>query len=153
THVGDVDGRVIIDDYGHHPTEIKAAISAARDAAKGRVIAIAQPHRYSRLKDLFDDFSTAFNDADAAYITPVYAAGETAIDGYSAQALAQKAKDNGHRRVAAIPDHTALIETLAKTSAPGDLIIFLGAGDITRWAADAPAALSAALAREGQEQS
>jgi UDP-N-acetylmuramate--alanine ligase len=152
THVGDAAGRVIIDDYGHHPTEIKAAISAARDASQGRVIAVAQPHRFSRLSDLFEDFSLAFNDADQAFITPVYQAGETPIEGYNAETLAQKAQDNGHKNIAAIADEAALIEALAKASRPGDLILFLGAGDITRWAYDTPAALEAALAKHGQAQ-
>jgi len=152
TRVGDVSGRIIIDDYGHHPTEIKAAISAARDATQGKVIAVAQPHRFSRLKDLFDDFSTAFNDADEAFITPVYPAGEEPIDGFNAQTLAQKAHDNGHRSIAAIADEASLMDALAQRSAPGDLIIFLGAGDITRWAHDAPTALEALLAEKGRGQ-
>lgn len=148
TRVGEVDGRVIIDDYGHHPTEIKAAISAARDATSGRVIAVAQPHRYSRLNDLFADFSLAFNEADQAFITPVYAAGETPIEDVNSGTLAELARANGHKNITAIADEAALIEALAFSSQPGDLILFLGAGDITRWAADAPAALNAALAKQ-----
>lgn len=149
THVADVAGRIIIDDYGHHPTEIKAAISAARDAAQGNVIAVMQPHRYSRLKDLFEDFSLAFNGADQAFITPVYAAGEAPIEGYDAETLAQKARANGHKNLNTVADEAALIEALAGSSAPGDLILFLGAGDITRWAANAPAALESALSKLG----
>ncbi|MEO0412364.1 MAG: UDP-N-acetylmuramate--L-alanine ligase [Pseudomonadota bacterium] len=143
TKVGEAAGRIFIDDYGHHPTEIKAALAAARDASKAGVIAVVQPHRYSRLNDLFDDFSLAFNDADAVFITPVFEAGETPIEGVNANALAQRAQANGHRSAEAVEDQQALIERLAAVSQPDDMIVFLGAGDITRWAADAPAVFQA----------
>ncbi|MEM6834395.1 MAG: UDP-N-acetylmuramate--L-alanine ligase [Pseudomonadota bacterium] len=140
TTVGEAAGRVFIDDYGHHPTEIKAALSAARDASAGRVIAVVQPHRYSRLHDLFDDFSLAFNDADQVYITPVFAAGEQPIDGVDSAALAAQVQANGHRHAQSVASQETLMKRLGKSSKPGDMIVFLGAGDITRWAAEAPTA-------------
>ncbi|MEM7568786.1 MAG: UDP-N-acetylmuramate--L-alanine ligase [Pseudomonadota bacterium] len=145
TQVGDVEGRVFIDDYGHHPTEIKAALAAARGASKAGVIAVMQPHRYSRLDDLFDEFSLAFNDADAVFVTPVFAAGEEPRDGINSDSLAARATANGHRAVEAVADQASLISRLAETAKPGDLVVFLGAGDITRWAAETPDAFKAAL--------
>ncbi|WP_435202834.1 UDP-N-acetylmuramate--L-alanine ligase [Qipengyuania sp. 902] len=126
----------IIDDYGHHPVEIKAVLGAARESAgRGRVIAVVQPHRYTRLNDLMDEFQTCFNEADLVYVTPVYAAGEDPIPGVDAQALVDGLKARGHRAAATIEDEQDLAETLAAELQEGDFVICLGAGDITRWAA------------------
>ena len=140
TKVGtvDVDGGAvsIIDDYAHHPVEIRAVLAAAREAVpEGRVIAVAQPHRYTRLRDLMDDFQTCFNDADMVLVTPVYEAGEDPIEGVSSAALVEGLKSRGHRSARTVADHGDLAATLAAEIAPGDIIVCLGAGDITRWAA------------------
>ncbi|WP_171009508.1 MULTISPECIES: UDP-N-acetylmuramate--L-alanine ligase [Sphingomonas] len=139
TKVGEVavDGGfvTIIDDYGHHPVEIRAVLAAAREGARGRVIAVVQPHRYSRLGNLMEDFQTAFNDADRVLVTPVYAAGEAPVEGVDAQALVDGLKRRGHRSAATIADADALADELAATIQPDDMIVCLGAGDITKWAA------------------
>ena len=135
THVGEVDGAAIIDDYGHHPTEIKAVLSAAREGAVGRVIAVVQPHRYTRLRDLMDEFQAAFNDADIVFVAPVYAAGEEPIEGVDAEALVEGLKQRGHRAVKAVADLDDLCANLRDLAAKGDMVICLGAGDITKWAA------------------
>ena len=135
TKVGEVDGVTIIDDYGHHPVEIRAVLSAAREGVKGRVIAVCQPHRYSRLGNLMEDFATAFNDADTVYITPVYAAGEAPIEGVSSAELVGKIKRRGHHNAQEIESAEALAKELADTTREGDLVVCLGAGDITKWAA------------------
>jgi len=135
TKVGEVQGAVIIDDYGHHPVEIKAVLAAAREGARGRVIALVQPHRYTRLQALMDDFQGAFNDADVVLVAPVYAAGEEPIDGVDSEALVAGLKERGHRAartVASLEDACAVLRDLA---ARGDMVICLGAGDITKWAA------------------
>ncbi|WP_284124660.1 UDP-N-acetylmuramate--L-alanine ligase [Parerythrobacter aestuarii] len=139
TKVGEVDGVTIIDDYGHHPVEITAVLGAAREAASssggGRVIAVAQPHRYTRLRDLMEEFQTCFNEADSVYVTPVYAAGEDPIEGVSAESLVEGLKLRGHRHASTIADEDELAKVLAGEIAPGDLVVCLGAGDITKWAA------------------
>ena len=135
TRVGEVDGAMVIDDYGHHPIEIKAVLQAARESAKGRVIAVCQPHRYTRLRDHLGEFATAFNDADMVYVTPVYAAGEDPIEGIDADALADKLREAGHRRVELVDDAEDLARTLSPVIREDDRIICLGAGDITKWAA------------------
>ncbi|MBB4154702.1 UDP-N-acetylmuramate--alanine ligase [Sphingomonas jinjuensis] len=135
TKVGEANGATIIDDYGHHPVEIRAVLAAARESAQGRVIAVVQPHRYSRLGNLMDEFQGAFNDADAVYVTPVYAAGETPVEGVDAEALVEGLKRRGHRDVATVADARDLATKLAASVAPGDQVICLGAGDITKWAA------------------
>ena len=136
----DTGAAVVIDDYAHHPVEIKAVLGAAReqvDAAGigGRVIAVAQPHRYTRLNDLMDDFQSCFNDADSVYVTPVYEAGEDPIEGADSAALVAGLKSRGHRSAAVIEDEIALAGALAAEITAGDIIVCLGAGDITRWAA------------------
>ena len=135
THVGDWNGVTIIDDYGHHPVEIAAVLQAARQVTKGKVHAVMQPHRYSRLRDLFEDFSTCFNDADRVYVADVYAAGEEPIEGVSSPALAESIRSHGHRFV-----NLTSKATLAKDLHPhlekDDLVVCLGAGDITYWAAE-----------------
>ncbi|WP_294300313.1 UDP-N-acetylmuramate--L-alanine ligase [uncultured Sphingomonas sp.] len=135
TKVGEVAGATIVDDYGHHPVEIRAVLSAARESAQGKVIAVVQPHRFSRLGNLMDDFQGAFNDADAVYVTPVYAAGEAPIEGVDADALVEGLKRRGHRQAATVVDANDLADVLAGEIGPGDQVICLGAGDITKWAA------------------
>jgi UDP-N-acetylmuramate--alanine ligase len=147
TKVGEVGGVTIIDDYGHHPVEIRAVLSAAREGAKGRVIAVVQPHRYSRLHDLMDEFQQAFNEADIVYVTPVYAAGEQPIEGVDAAALVQGLRTRGHRSASEIAGADALATELAGSLRPDDMVICLGAGDITKWAAGLAAAIEASRAK------
>jgi UDP-N-acetylmuramate--alanine ligase len=135
TKVGEVDGVTIIDDYGHHPVEIKAVLSAAREGAQGRVIAVVQPHRYTRLHDLMAEFQVAFNDADIVLVAPVYAAGEAPIEGVDAEALVEGMKQRGHLGAHAVADADEVCRQLRDLAAPGDMVICLGAGDITKWAA------------------
>lgn len=135
TKVGEVDGVTIIDDYGHHPVEIRAVLAAAREGVQNRIIAVVQPHRYSRLGDLMDEFQQAFNDADVVYVAPVYAAGEEPIEGVSAEALASGLKARGHRQARTITGPDELADLLAAEAQDGDMVICLGAGDITKWAA------------------
>jgi len=135
TRVGEVAGATVIDDYAHHPVEIRAVLAAAREAAKGRVIAVAQPHRYTRLRDLLGEFQSAFNDADMVYVAPVYPAGEQPIAGVDAAALVSGLKDRGHRAAAEVAGPDDLAARLAEGLAPGDMVVCLGAGDITKWAA------------------
>ena len=153
TKVGEValDGGVatIIDDYGHHPVEIRAVLSAAREGATSRVIAVVQPHRYSRLGGLMEDFQQAFNDADAVLVTPVYAAGEAPIEGVDADALVAGLKMRGHRSAATVADADALAVTLAGMVRAGDMVICLGAGDITKWAAGLADAVAAIIGEGG----
>jgi UDP-N-acetylmuramate--alanine ligase len=135
TKVGEVDGVTIIDDYGHHPVEIKAVLSAAREGAQGRVIAVVQPHRYTRLQNLMEEFRGAFNDADVVLVAPVYAAGEAPIDGVDHVALVEGLKERGHLGAYAVADADEVCRQLKDLAAPGDMVICLGAGDITKWAA------------------
>jgi UDP-N-acetylmuramate--alanine ligase len=135
TKVGEIGGATIIDDYAHHPTEIRAVLSAARESAQERVIAVVQPHRYTRLRDLMDDFQNAFNDADIVFVAPVYAAGEEPIEGISAEALAEGLRTRGHRLVKTVESAADLAANLRDLAAEGDVVICMGAGDITKWAA------------------
>ena len=135
TKVGEADGAMIIDDYAHHPTEIRAVLAAAREGAEGRVIAVVQPHRYTRLQALMEDFQNAFNDADVVLVAPVYPAGEDPIEGVDAAALAEGLRAHGHRMVRAVSDVDDLCRALRDLAADGDMIICMGAGDITKWAA------------------
>ena len=140
TRVGEVDGAVVIDDYAHHPVEIRAVLSAARESAQskdgtGRVIAVVQPHRFTRLRDLFEDFQNAFNDADVVFVAPVYPAGEQPIEGIDAAALAEGLRAHGHRMVRTVESTADLAENLRDLAADGDMIVCMGAGDITKWAA------------------
>jgi UDP-N-acetylmuramate--alanine ligase len=148
TKVGEIDvgdsKAIVIDDYGHHPVEIKAVLAAAREGAKGRVIAVVQPHRFTRLRDLMDDFQQAFNDADIVYAAPVYTAGEQPIEGVDSEALVAGLKGRGHRAAQTISGPEALAEALAFDLQPDDMIVCLGAGDITKWAAGLAAAIGAA---------
>jgi UDP-N-acetylmuramate--alanine ligase len=147
TKVGEVDGVAIIDDYGHHPVEIRAVLSAAREAASGRVIAVVQPHRYSRLQALMDEFATAFNDADLVLVAPVYAAGEDPIEGVNHEALVEGLKERGHLGAQPVADSSEVCRLLRDLAAPGDMVICLGAGDITKWAASLADGIRAARAK------
>ena len=133
TLTGNWNGVPVYDDYAHHPVEITSVLEAARGAAKSRVIAIVQPHRYTRLKNLFGDFCTCFNEADTVIVTPVYSAGEQPIDGADRDALIEGLKRQGHESVFAIDDESQLPEVVAANIQPGDLVIGLGAGTITEW--------------------
>ncbi len=135
TKAGEIDGATIIDDYAHHPVEIRAVLSAARETTEGRVIAVMQPHRYTRLGALMDDFQGAFNDADMVFIAPVYAANEDPIEGVDSEALAEGLRAHGHRMVKAVSGPDDLAHSLRDIAAEGDTIICMGAGDITKWAA------------------
>ncbi len=143
THTGSWNGVEIFDDYGHHPVEIKAVLKAAREATQGRVIAIAQPHRYTRLRDLFDEFSACFNDANIVALAPVYAAGEEPIDGVNSEKLVHRIRLGGHRDARHIAEPSAIAPMIRELARPGDLVVFLGAGNITQWANSLPKDLAA----------
>jgi UDP-N-acetylmuramate--alanine ligase len=134
TKVGEVDGAIVIDDYAHHPTEIRAVLAAAREGAEGRVIAVVQPHRFTRLQSLMEEFQSAFNDADVVFVAPVYPAGEEPIEGVDSNALAEGLRAHGHRMVRAVDDLDDLCGALRDLAAEGDIVICMGAGDITKWA-------------------
>jgi UDP-N-acetylmuramate--alanine ligase len=134
TKVGEVGGAIVIDDYAHHPTEIRAVLAAAREGAKERVIAVMQPHRFTRLQSLMDEFQNAFNDADVVFVTPVYPAGEEPIEGVDSAALADGLRAHGHRLVRTVESLDELCRELRDLAAAGDMIICMGAGDITKWA-------------------
>ncbi|RLK08535.1 UDP-N-acetylmuramate--L-alanine ligase [Ruegeria conchae] len=138
TKVGEINGVTIIDDYGHHPVEIAAVLKAARQATEGRVIAVHQPHRYSRLSDLFDDFCTCFNDADVVAIAEVFAAGEDPIEGADRDALVEGLIRHGHRHARAILDESDLVRLVREQARPGDMVVCLGAGTISAWANGLP---------------
>ncbi|MEK9827570.1 MAG: UDP-N-acetylmuramate--L-alanine ligase [Rhodospirillales bacterium] len=146
TKVGEIQGITIIDDYGHHPVEIAAVLAAARSVAKGRVIAVAQPHRYSRLQDHMEGFCTCFNDADQVIVAPVYPAGEKPISGVDHNTLADGLIAHGHKEVKTINDPSDLAELIAKNATSGDYVICLGAGTITQWAGQLPNELEQILA-------
>ncbi len=133
----------VIDDYGHHPVEIRAVLAAAREGAKGRVIAVVQPHRFTRLRDLMDEFQQAFNDADIVYAAPVYPAGEQPIEGVDSAALVEGLKRRGHRAASTIEGADELARAIAADVQADDMIICLGAGDITKWAAGLASAVAA----------
>ncbi|EJJ25758.1 UDP-N-acetylmuramate--L-alanine ligase [Rhizobium sp. CF142] len=138
TLTGEWNGVQIFDDYGHHPVEIKAVLRAAREACKGRIIAVHQPHRFTRLSSLFEEFAACFNDADSIFIAPVYAAGEDAIEGADSESLVSRIKSGGHRDARFLPSAEALPQMVAEIAKPGDFVVLLGAGSITYWAAALP---------------
>ncbi|MFP1633539.1 UDP-N-acetylmuramate--L-alanine ligase [Zhengella sp. ZM62] len=142
THTGSWNGVEVFDDYGHHPVEIKAVLAAARDACSGRVIAIAQPHRFTRLRDLFDDFAACFNDADLVGIVPVYSAGEDAIEGVNSETLVEKIRAGGHRDARLLEDQAEIAPFVRENAKPGDFVVFLGAGNISAWAYALPKELN-----------
>jgi UDP-N-acetylmuramate--alanine ligase len=143
TRVGEWNGVLIIDDYGHHPVEIAAVLHAARESAKGRVIAVMQPHRYTRLHDLFEQFCTCFNDADAVVVAPVYPAGEAPIPGIDRDTLVAGLRAHGHKQAVALEGPEQLAGIVRQLAAPGDYVICLGAGSITQWAYALPDDLKA----------
>ncbi|MBB4639737.1 UDP-N-acetylmuramate--L-alanine ligase [Rhizorhapis suberifaciens] len=147
TKVGEIDldgGKaIVIDDYGHHPVEIRAVLAAAREGAQGRVIAVVQPHRFTRLHDLMDDFQQAFNDADIVYAAPVYPAGEAPIEGTDSGELVAGIKRRGHHNAQTVADAEDLAARLAQQVETNDMIVCLGAGDITKWAAGLADAIKA----------
>lgn len=143
TKTGEWNGVTVIDDYGHHPVEIAAVLKAARDSYTGKVIAVVQPHRYTRLQSLFEEFCTCFNDADAVVVADVYAAGEAPIDGIDRDHFVAGLRAHGHREVIplpAAPELAGIVKELAKS---GDLVVCLGAGNITQWAYALPDQLKA----------
>jgi UDP-N-acetylmuramate--alanine ligase len=153
SRTGSHDGITVIDDYGHHPVEIASVLGAARRSTKGRIIAVIQPHRYSRLASLFDDFCTCCNDADAVIVAPVYSAGEAPIEGATHEALAQGLRDRGHRQVFQIETPDELPALVRGLAGPGDVVIFLGAGNITQWAHALPGQLAGLdTPKEGSQQ-
>ncbi|MGB8841355.1 MAG: UDP-N-acetylmuramate--L-alanine ligase [Aliidongia sp.] len=141
TRTGVSAGVTIIDDYGHHPVEIAAVLSAARQATEGKVVAVVQPHRYSRLASLFDDFCRCFNDADMVIVADVYAAGEAPIAGIDGDSLAEGLRARGHRHAVKLPAPTELARLVRDLTKPGDFVVCLGAGSITGWANALPGEL------------
>lgn len=142
TKTGEANGITVIDDYGHHPVEIAAVLKAARTAGTGRTIAVVQPHRYSRLAALFEEFCTCFNDADAVIVADVYAAGEAPIEGVSRDSLVEGLRMHGHRHVVALHNQQELAQVVREMAKPGDFVVCLGAGNITQWANALPGELS-----------
>ncbi|MCR6632622.1 MAG: UDP-N-acetylmuramate--L-alanine ligase [Magnetospirillum sp.] len=141
TKTGEAKGVTIIDDYGHHPVEIAAVLKAARSATTGNVVAVVQPHRYSRLSSLMAEFCTCFNDADTVIVADVYAAGEHPIEGVDKDALVKGLQEHGHRHVQALPEAKALAVMVNDIAQPGDFVVCLGAGNITQWAHALPGEL------------
>ncbi|MDA0261649.1 MAG: UDP-N-acetylmuramate--L-alanine ligase [Proteobacteria bacterium] len=138
TRVGTAAGITVIDDYAHHPVEIAAVLGAARAAYDGRIVAVVQPHRFSRLRDLFEEFCTCFNDADAVVVSEVYPAGEAPISGINRDTLVDGLRRHGHRHVVALPSHEHLAATTCDLAGNGDLVVCMGAGSITSWAQALP---------------
>ena len=134
TKVGEVNGVSIIDDYGHHPVEIAAVLKAARQVCDGRILAVHQPHRYSRLHSLFDDFCSCFNDADVVAIAEVFSAGEDPIEGVTRDELVTGLVRHGHRQALAIESEKDLVSLVREQMSPGDIVVCLGAGTISAWA-------------------
>ncbi len=151
TRTGTVDGVAVIDDYGHHPVEIRTVLRTARASTEGRVVAVVQPHRYSRLKSLFEDFCSCFHDADTVLVAPVYAAGEAAIPGFDRDALIEGLRGHGHRDARPIDGPDGLAERIRDIASPGDMVVCLGAGSITAWANALPGQLAALSGREAAE--
>jgi UDP-N-acetylmuramate--alanine ligase len=143
TKTGEWNGVTVIDDYGHHPVEIAAVLKAARAIVEGKVIAVVQPHRYSRLAHLFDGFCTCFNDADIVLVADVYAAGETPIEGVNCDGLVAGLIEHGHRYARPLADPSSLASVVRELTRPGDMVVCLGAGSITSWANSLPGELAA----------
>jgi len=143
TTTGTSGGVRVIDDYGHHPVEISSVLKAARAVTEGRVVAVVQPHRYSRLKDLFEDFCACFSDADVVIVADIYAAGEAPLEGASREALVDGLRRYGHRRALPLSGPEDLARLVLQETQDGDLVVCLGAGDITSWAYALPEQLDA----------
>lgn len=150
TRTGEAGGVTVIDDYGHHPVEISAVLAAARVVCRGRLIAVVQPHRYTRLQALFEDFCTCFNEADTVIVSPVHPAGEEPITGIDRDALIEGLRRHGHRRVLALEGPEDLAGLVAGEAGDGDMVVCLGAGTVTQWAHALPGEL-AALGADGGE--
>jgi UDP-N-acetylmuramate--alanine ligase len=146
TKTGEAGGVTVIDDYGHHPVEIAAVLKAAREATASRVIAVVQPHRYTRVANLFEQFCTCFNDADTVLVADIYPAGETPIEGIDKESLVQGLRAHGHRHAETVAAPQALADTIYDLANAGDFVVCLGAGSITNWAAALPAELDAVAA-------
>jgi len=149
TTTGVANGVRVIDDYGHHPVEIASVLKAARAVTEGKVVAVVQPHRYSRLRDLFDEFCHCFNDADTVIVADVYAAGEAPIEGFDRQALVEGLRRYGHRRVISLDAPGELAGVVSQEAKSGDVVVLLGAGDITNWSYALPGELES-LAQAAQ---
>ncbi|AJA66574.1 UDP-N-acetylmuramate--L-alanine ligase [Bradyrhizobium japonicum] len=143
TKTGEWNGVTVIDDYGHHPVEIAAVLKAARESTNGKIVAVVQPHRYTRLQSLFEEFCTCFNDADAVVVADVYAAGETPIDGIDREHFVAGLRAHGHREVIPLPGAPELAGIVKGLAKSGDLVVCLGAGNITQWAYALPGELKA----------
>ena len=143
TKTGETNGITVIDDYGHHPVEIAAVLKAARESTNGKVIAVVQPHRYTRLQSLFEEFCTCFNDADAVVVAEVYPAGEAPIEGIDRDHFVTGLRAHGHREVIPLPKSSDLAGIVKGLAKPGDFVVCLGAGNITQWAYALPGELKA----------
>ena len=149
TKTGESGGITVIDDYGHHPVEIAAVLRAARQATTGNVIAVVQPHRFSRVAHLFEDFCRCFNDADAVLVADIYAAGEAPIAGIDRDSLVAGLVSHGHRHAEAMKDPAHLPDIVSRLARPGDFVVCLGAGSITHWANALPQGLDRVRAAGG----
>ncbi|MCK5275715.1 MAG: UDP-N-acetylmuramate--L-alanine ligase [Alphaproteobacteria bacterium] len=143
TRTGEANGVTVIDDYAHHPVEITAVLKAARSASRGQVVAVVQPHRYTRLESLFEEFCACFNDADTVIVAHVYPAGEEPIPGIDRDALAEGLRGRGHRHVLTLDGEDDLARLVAEQTEPGDMVVCLGAGTISAWANALPGQLAA----------
>ena len=143
TKTGETNGVTVIDDYGHHPVEIAAVLRAARESTNGKVIAVVQPHRFTRLQSLFEEFCTCFNDADAVVVAEVYPAGEAPIEGIDRDHFVLGLRAHGHREVIPLPNAGALAGIVKGIAGSDDLVVCLGAGNITQWAYALPGELKA----------
>jgi UDP-N-acetylmuramate--alanine ligase len=143
TRTGEVNGITVIDDYGHHPVEIAAVLKAARESSNGKVIAVVQPHRYTRLQSLFAEFCSCFDDADAVVVADVYPAGETPISGIDRDHFVTGLRAHGHREVIPLAKSSDLARIVKGLAHKGDLVVCLGAGSITQWAYALPGELKA----------
>src|SRR6202161_2123803 len=150
TKTGETGGITVIDDYGHHPVEIAAVLKAARQAGARDVIAVVQPHRYTRLHSLFNEFCTCMNDAGTVIVADVYPAGEMPIAGVHRDALVEGLRARGHRSVVPLPSPGRLAEMVHAMAKSGDFVVCLGAGSITQWAAALPGELAALQAGAGR---
>jgi UDP-N-acetylmuramate--alanine ligase len=143
TKTGESNGITVIDDYGHHPVEIAAVLKAARESTNGKIIAVVQPHRYTRLQSLFEEFCTCFNDADSVVVAEVYPAGEPPIEGIDREHFVAGLRAHGHREVIPLPKPSDLAGIVKGLASSGDLVVCLGAGNITQWAYALPGELQA----------
>jgi UDP-N-acetylmuramate--alanine ligase len=149
TITAEVAGVTLVDDYGHHPAEIRATLDAARGAYSDRVLVAFQPHRYTRTQLLFEEFTRSFNEADLLLVADIYPAGEKPIEGVSAEGLVRAIAEHGHHNVRYVQDRSDIVAELAAQARPGDVVIALGAGDINKILPDVRAALDRRLSREG----